>query len=117
MLVKYLRDGNRPIGCIVAVDRDHVGFSLCNDRDHFNRIRAKEIAERRALMGVDARRVYEDSRGKVKGGIPIRLVNNPYATCQDENISVPLVDYVNSEIALMEDRAKRYFKSDKEIFG
>lgn len=115
MLVKYLRDGKRPIGCIVAISRDQIGLTVCSPKDKFDREIAKNLAAGRAFTSTP---IFTDN-------LPARLINNPYATCPDEQIRIPLNQYVESEICLMEDRAKRYFQvsfaelaaTPKEIFG
>ena len=50
MLIKYVRDRkNKPIGCVVAIDKDKLGWSLCNRRDKWNRKVAVELAKKRAI--------------------------------------------------------------------
>lgn len=41
-------DRGIPIGCIVAVGRDKIGWSRCDARDQFNKKTAKNIAIERA---------------------------------------------------------------------
>ena len=55
-VVWYIRDffTNKPIGVFVGVefgDDILIGWSFCNDKDHFNKKRGKEIAYNRALLG------------------------------------------------------------------
>lgn len=35
MLIRYIRNGNHRIGAIVALDADHIGWSVCNEKDEF----------------------------------------------------------------------------------
>ena len=51
MLVSYIRDKNsRPIGTVVALNRNEIGVAICNKKDRFNKIRGKDIAMARALQ-------------------------------------------------------------------
>ena len=53
MLIEYIRGENRkPVGCVVAIDRDSIGVSLLNPNDDFDRNLAKKIAAGRAELGV-----------------------------------------------------------------
>lgn len=46
MLKKYIRDeSKKPFGILVALDREHIGLSICNNRDKWN----KELGERLAI--------------------------------------------------------------------
>lgn len=50
ILIEYVRDEqNNPIGVVVATDRDHLGFSKKNPKDHWNKNLGKKIAIGRAL--------------------------------------------------------------------
>ena len=51
--IVYIRDNQIPIGCIISIDENHIGWSLCNPKDTFNKNRAKQIAYNRALKGND----------------------------------------------------------------
>lgn len=48
MLVQYIRQGNKPFACVVAIGAGQVGWSLCHPKDSFNKKRAVEIASGRA---------------------------------------------------------------------
>ena len=98
MLVKYIRDGKRPIGCVVALSATQVGFSLCSPKDKFN----KEIAVHLAV----GRAVNPDMSPHF--AVPNRLVTveTPVSTFRS-----PLYQVVEAEISNMEHRAQRYFKS------
>jgi hypothetical protein len=52
MLVKYVRNSKRQrIGCVVAISRDQIGWSLCNVKlDKFDKQYALDIAKLRAQM-------------------------------------------------------------------
>jgi hypothetical protein len=65
MLVKYLRNSDRtPFACIVGVlgdfDGVRVGWSECHPRDHFNKMRAREIAYNRAINGWNSKPACEE---------------------------------------------------------
>jgi hypothetical protein len=62
MLIRYIRDyklahkDNKeniekscPYGCIVALDKDKIGWAFCNPRDKWNRKLGLQIARNRAL--------------------------------------------------------------------
>ena len=52
MLVQYLRKENRvPVGVVVALDKEHFGWSLCNKHDIFDRKLGLKIATNRAMIG------------------------------------------------------------------
>ena len=66
MIVKYLRekkDGEKgrgkPIGCVIALSEDKIGFSLCNPIDTWDRNRARQIAIGRANK-IDIDEMLED---------------------------------------------------------
>lgn len=53
MLIKYVRDfERRPFACVVATENG-IGYSVCHDRDRFNKKLAREIAIGRADFGRD----------------------------------------------------------------
>lgn len=97
MLIKYIRDDNyKPIGVIVAIDAENVGYAFCNPRDRWNKGLAKEIAIGRALSGS-------------KPPIPNRQLLS-------YNKDTGLYDYISLEdltfklVERMRERAKAYFK-------
>jgi hypothetical protein len=50
VLLSYYRTSDgRPIGCVAAVDKDKIGWSLCSEKDTFNKELARKIAIGRAL--------------------------------------------------------------------
>lgn len=54
ILIKYKRNEHgRRIGVVVALDRERIGFSLCNKKDKWDREKALEIALDRAENGFD----------------------------------------------------------------
>lgn len=95
MLTKYIRDGRRMIGCIVALSANQVGFSLCSPKDKFDKEIALNLAIGRAITGVP---VFN---------VPTRLVEveTPVSTFR-----APLNQVVEAELCQMENRAQRYFK-------
>lgn len=69
MIVKYIREKTKgdeergykgkPIGVIVALDKDHIGWSLLNPRDQWNKTLGKYIAIARAKMK-DEKKKYKN---------------------------------------------------------
>ena len=54
MLIQYVRtDKGKRVGVVVALSSDHIGYSLCNPVDKFDKKKGKFIAERRAETGKD----------------------------------------------------------------
>jgi len=54
MLIQYVRtEKGKRVGVIVALSSDHIGYSLCNPIDRFDKKKGKFIAERRAETGKD----------------------------------------------------------------
>jgi hypothetical protein len=103
MLVKYIRCGVRPVGCVVATGAGKVGWSVCHPNDEFNKDRAKVIAAGRADLGTNAK-------------LPNKQVWNPEIVHRDvidltvEDVTVDLADVMNKEVSIMEARSIRYFK-------
>lgn len=86
MLVKHLRgEGNVPFGTIVALDRNKIGFALCNPKDQFSKSMGTLIASGRA---------------KDNHSLPDSLHYR--------------YDIVLDEVEAMEDRARRYFKPEED---
>lgn len=59
MILKYIRNRKYDlVGCIVAIDRDKIGWSLCNLNagDVFNKSLGVKIAQSRALIDCPERR-------------------------------------------------------------
>jgi len=49
MLVQYIRKENRqPYGCLVALEKDRIGWSLCHPKDTFSKDLGRRIAIERA---------------------------------------------------------------------
>ena len=44
MLVKYLKNGNHLVGCLVATGKRKIGYSFCHPRDVFKKDIARKIA-------------------------------------------------------------------------
>lgn len=104
MLVHYLRDTYRqPFGCIVMIDKENVGVSVCNTKDRFVKKFARDIAAGRALVKKD----YLSS-------VPTnRFVYGYYGYDDDrtyfqEKISVR--QYVEEAVEYVKKRAEKYFK-------
>jgi hypothetical protein len=52
-LIEYVRDEEGiPFGCVVAIDKDRIGWSICHTKDKFDKTRGKEIAFERARKNV-----------------------------------------------------------------
>lgn len=51
-VIRYIRDcERRPYGVIVALDREHIGMSLCNKKEKWDKELGLEIAAGRAGLG------------------------------------------------------------------
>lgn len=97
MLVKYIRDNaKRPIGCVVAVAPDAVGWSVCHPNDEFDKRRAVEIARGRA------------ERGSISLPPEYRSV---WQFTENDLVKVSLYSVVEAEMEAMSERASRYFKN------
>jgi hypothetical protein len=56
-------DKGKLIGVVVAIGKDKLGWSKCDDRDHFNKRVGKDIAVYRAIggnMGILPKRLKKD---------------------------------------------------------
>lgn len=52
-LIEYVKDyKGKPIGCVVAVDRGKIGWSVCHTKDNFNKEMGRKIALDRANKNV-----------------------------------------------------------------
>lgn len=103
-LVKYLKDGNKLIGCIVGLPDGSIGVSVCNSgnkkhpADKFHKVRGIELASQRARNGQEIL-------------VPHRVVTTyvrQFATGYNANMT--LTDLVEREVAIMENRLKKYYK-------
>jgi len=55
MLVKHIRNANKLIGTVVALDADVVGWAQCCPKDNFSKKMGVRVAEGRALKGTKKR--------------------------------------------------------------
>ena len=59
---RIIETGGDPIGVIVAIDKNKVGWSLCSPRDKCNKERGKMIAQMRAeAYGTDLDKTFESA--------------------------------------------------------
>jgi hypothetical protein len=102
MLVKYIRDfKGKPVGMVVALDRDMIGYSYCNvlDRKNWSRKIAKKIAITRAVEGyVHWIQHYQE------------VVARREKTGSDIMQTTCYLTWIMAEMEEMKDRAERYFK-------
>jgi hypothetical protein len=82
----------RPIGCIVFVDKENYGVSICNPNDQFAKKTGRTIATGRA---------------KTNGNAHLTLPRGEVDTHQG---IVPIAQYVQDRIALAQEHANKYFK-------
>lgn len=90
-LVKYLKDGDKLIGAVVGLPDGKIGVSICNETDTFNKQRAVGLAGQRARYDVDTK-------------VPHRWIKHSKASY------LFLPEVVTSEVAIMAERLKRYYK-------
>lgn len=91
MLVKYIRDGQKLVGCVVATGPNKIGVSIANPKDQFSKQLARYIAASRSETGTKCK-------------IPNRFVN----IGQDTNIPLSILVPVAERV--MRERSERYFK-------
>jgi hypothetical protein len=84
MLVKYVRvadispamvaldynSARQPVGCIVCLNKDMIGWSKCNTKDRFSKSRAVEVAKGRAMYNIPLRH----KRGNEEVGLPVECL-------------------------------------------
>lgn len=118
ILVAYLRNGapknvpatycggrprGRPFGAIVAVDKDHIGWSLCYRWDYWSREEAIKRAAGRAMLGVkhwfDVFADYITKEGVLIGDV--------------EKSRLPKLQAVVAGLRAMQEQAIRKFESHK----
>ncbi|KKL78816.1 hypothetical protein LCGC14_2021010, partial [marine sediment metagenome] len=51
MLIRHVYFQKKPIGTVVALDKDKIGWSQCCPLDHFNKKRGINITKGRAIKG------------------------------------------------------------------
>lgn len=79
----YLKEiGGNPVGIIVAIDRNQIGWSLCNKKDQFNKHMGRKIAVNRADF-------YGTNKTLLLKEVP---------------------DSIKEEIIKMYDRSEKYYK-------
>ena len=102
MLVKYVREGSRMVGCVVAIGAGQVGWSVCNPSDRFNKDLAVKIASGRAEKG---------SSTELPEYRNIWVWEKDYNTGESVDSSkVQLSAVLNNEITRMIDRSYKFFK-------
>ena len=74
-----------PKGVLVALDKNHIGYSLCNPKDRWNKKLGLLIAKNRAEKGIDIENLY-DKKGE-------RIIRNLY-----------------DHLKFFKEKAQRYFK-------
>jgi len=108
MLITYIRKNKTdkskgiPIGCVVALDKNHIGWSLCNPKDKWNRKRGLEIATGRAKNNNTKDDIYK----KLWSNETIKTDNR---ICIEQNIHI----YGKSILVL---NAYNYIKQKAEVF-
>ncbi len=64
MLIRYIREfphvdingtfhRGKPVGCVVALDAERIGISVCNPKDNYNKKLGRAIAASRADYGIN----------------------------------------------------------------
>lgn len=51
MIIRYVKVKGKPIGCVIGISADKIGWSLCCKKDTFNKEMARLIAIGRAENG------------------------------------------------------------------
>jgi hypothetical protein len=112
MLTKYLRqfpkfaaDGTiisrgDPIGCVVAIDPDHIGYTFCCPKDKFDKKYARNLAAGRALTGTNV-------------NVPNRIVDTYWDSENLRFIDVTLSEVLVETIEDMKIRAHNYLEKQK----
>ena len=54
-LVNHVRVNRVPVATIVVIDKEHIGVSVCNPKDHFSKKRGIQIALARAYENKECR--------------------------------------------------------------
>jgi len=109
MLVTHVRTYDRvPFATLVAVDRDKIGLSICNECDTFVKKRGVEIAKMRAIKGC---KTYIPNRIDTFTAVE-KHEDDQYPTLYAYDI--PIIDIIDEAFDDMLDRAARYFKSEED---
>ncbi len=110
MIVKYIRnEKNEPYGCMVAVGKNRIGWSLCNNKDTFSKELGKMIATERAKREPHYVSFYRHLKKAQDGQ---KHYSSPK---EDFYKNIPAdsklkMEIVRSELFKFEDRVDRYFK-------
>ena len=94
MLIKHLRDDSRKPFATLVADENSVGVAICHSNDQFNKKMGIKIASGRLFAGSGCK--VPQNHFVLHGGMPIELGS-----------------LINGEIALLQERAERYFKKEE----
>jgi hypothetical protein len=97
------KERGRPFGAIVAIDKDHIGWSLCHRYDSWDREKAVKIAAGRAMRGTNY--WYETFEDYTKEDGEMLLEFGDISKS-----GLPKLSAVLRGMKEMEVRAARYFK-------
>lgn len=96
MLVEYVRYHEKPVGCVVALDRHRIGWSQCRtELDNFNKKMGKKIAVGRAEKGYTRK--------------PCLYKFDDWNPTTHKPITIK-IDLIGQAMADMQIRAEKYFK-------
>lgn len=118
MIVQYVRDQERkPFGCLVAIDKNKIGWSLCNTKlDTFSKDFGKQIAIRRAEKEphfksfIRHRIKAGDGKKLMQSYDPIRFAKEEfYKNIPEDNHNLKM-ETLRKELYLFEDRVDKYYK-------
>lgn len=111
-LIEYVRDRKgRPFGCVAAVGKDKIGYSICHKEDQFDKKLGRKIAIERAKKEepIEERIVGEKFRKMTKGQdidlweLIKTQANEPRPRYYKSNFTL-------KKVLKMKERAKNYFK-------
>lgn len=107
MFVRYLRQfpkfnkegqligRGEPIGCLVAIDKNHIGYSFCCPKDTFDREHARSLAAVRAILGDNVE-------------VPHRIVDHYYDVDKGTVVNITLSEVLNKNLVEIQEKINRY---------
>lgn len=110
MLIKYLKNNNHLVGCLVATGKRMIGYSFCNPRDVFRKDIAKKIALGRVAYIEPG--AEHDMKFRLKKGVEVWTNAEGWIK---KDLNLPVVPQKHTDLYFTEleafiERSEKYYK-------